>query len=72
MEQEFGKKLTKKDYWIVIITNFHVYTDYFDTRKDAMESFSILTKRLKDNEHTFIREIILLFQDNIEAIWTKQ
>lgn len=65
------KKPEKKDYWIVIITDFHVYTDYFDTWDKAMESFLILTNRVKDNEHTFIREIILLFQDDIKALWMK-
>ena len=70
MKKESEKNSTKKDYWIVIVTNFHVYTDYFDTWDDAVKSFSILKKRIAQNKHTFIREIILLFQDDIKAFYS--
>lgn len=68
MKQEFDKRAFKTDYAVIIISNFHAYTNYYDTWENAQRSFIRLAEHLKGNNHTLVREIILTFKEEIKAL----
>lgn len=68
MKQEFEKRAFMTDYAVIIISNFHAYTNYYDTWESAQQSFMRLAEHLKGNNRTLVREIILTFKDEIKAI----
>lgn len=68
MIQEFEKRAFKTDYAIIIISNLHAYTNYYDTWESAQQSFMRLAEHLKGNNQTLVREIILTFKEEINAL----
>lgn len=68
MKQEFEKRAFKTDYAVIIISNFHAYTNYYDTWESAQQSFMRLSKHLQGNNQTLVREIILTFKEEIKML----